>query len=113
MLADSGHKPAAPTSRPVSCRRILEAQLTQPPRNAALGHQPSETAVERERAVLGATMASWIKRVALEVDDFLFPTRTHSSPHLGTRRYGRCWTSGLPRSGFAGHGSEQDGSRQQ
>jgi integrase len=31
----------------------------------------------------------WIKLAALESDDFLFPSRLHDSPHLGTRQYAR------------------------
>jgi len=32
---------------------------------------------------------SWIKKAALKTGDFLFPSRTHRSPHLGTRQYAR------------------------
>jgi len=31
----------------------------------------------------------WIKRAELRSEDFLFPSRVHSSPHLGTRQYAR------------------------
>jgi site-specific recombinase XerC len=31
----------------------------------------------------------WIKLAALKSDDFLFPSRLHDSPHLGTRQYAR------------------------
>jgi integrase len=31
----------------------------------------------------------WIKLAALKSDDFLFPSRIHDSPHLGTRQYAR------------------------
>ena len=31
----------------------------------------------------------WIKAAGLKSDDFLFPSRMHSSPHLGTRQYAR------------------------
>ena len=32
---------------------------------------------------------TWIKSEGLESEDFLFPSRIHDSPHLGTRQYGR------------------------
>jgi integrase len=31
----------------------------------------------------------WIKTAGLRSDDFLFPSRIHGSPHLGTRQYAR------------------------
>lgn len=31
----------------------------------------------------------WIKQAGLRSEDFLFPSRVHSSPHLGTRQYAR------------------------
>lgn len=32
---------------------------------------------------------AWIKFAALRAEDYLFPSRLHSSPHLGTRQYAR------------------------
>lgn len=32
---------------------------------------------------------AWIKLAQLKSDDFLFPSRIHESPHLGTRQYAR------------------------
>ena len=32
---------------------------------------------------------AWIKLAGLKSDDFLFPSRIHNSPHLGTRQYAR------------------------
>ena len=29
----------------------------------------------------------WIKKAELKSDDFVFPSRIHDSPHLGTRQY--------------------------
>ena len=29
----------------------------------------------------------WIKQAGLKSDDFVFPSRIHDSPHLGTRQY--------------------------
>src|SRR6478736_6429151 len=31
----------------------------------------------------------WIARAQLKSGDFLFPSRVHTSPHLGTRQYAR------------------------
>ena len=31
----------------------------------------------------------WIKQAGLKSDDFVFPSRIHESPHLGTRQYAR------------------------
>jgi site-specific recombinase XerC len=32
---------------------------------------------------------AWIKQAGLRTEDFLFPSRIHDSPHLGTRQYAR------------------------
>ena len=34
-------------------------------------------------------LLKWIKLAGLKSEDFLFPSRVHSSPHLGTRQYAR------------------------
>ena len=34
-------------------------------------------------------LRKWIKQANLKSDDFLFPSRIHESPHLGTRQYAR------------------------
>ena len=31
----------------------------------------------------------WIKQTGLRPDDYLFPSRIHDSPHIGTRQYAR------------------------
>ena len=36
----------------------------------------------------------WIKQAGLRSEDFLFPSRIHESPHLGTRQYARIWRAG-------------------
>jgi integrase len=36
-----------------------------------------------------AAVADWIKLRNLHSEDYLFPSRVHSSPHLGTRQYAR------------------------
>jgi integrase len=35
------------------------------------------------------TVEAWIKQAGLKSDDYLFPSRVHASPHLGTRQYAR------------------------
>jgi len=34
-------------------------------------------------------LESWIRSNGLKADDYLFPSRLHTSPHLGTRQYAR------------------------
>ena len=34
-------------------------------------------------------LQKWIKQAGLKSDDFVFPSRIHDSPHLGTRQYAR------------------------
>ena len=38
-------------------------------------------------------VTAWIKEAKLAYDDFLFPSRVHESPHLGTRQYARILNS--------------------
>ena len=35
------------------------------------------------------SVQAWIKLAGLKADDYLFPSRLHESPHLGTRQYAR------------------------
>jgi integrase len=51
---------------------------------------------------------AWIKQAALKSEDFLFPSRLHESPHLGTRQYARIlghWVEelGLDRAEYGTH----------
>lgn len=51
---------------------------------------------------------TWIKQAELKSDDFLFPSRLHASPHLGTRQYARIlgrWVDelGLERASYGTH----------
>ncbi len=60
------------------------------------------TAVTRE------ALQAWIKQAGLKSDDFLFPSRLHDSPHLGTRQYARIlgrWVDvlGLGRCQYEAH----------
>ena len=34
-------------------------------------------------------VGEWIREASLNSDDYLFPSRIHKSPHLGTRQYAR------------------------
>jgi integrase len=38
-------------------------------------------------------MLAWIAHSRLKPEDFLFPSRIHSSPHLSTRQYSRIGNS--------------------
>jgi integrase len=53
-------------------------------------------------------LQAWIKQAELEPEDFLFPSRLHASPHLGTRQYARIlghWVDelGLDRADYGTH----------
>lgn len=54
------------------------------------------------------TLQMWIKQARLKPEDFLFPSRLHASPHLGTRQYARIlgnWVDelGLDRADYGTH----------
>ena len=44
---------------------------------------------------------AWIKQAALKPEDYLFPSRLHNSPHLGTRQYARIVGSWVDELGLA------------
>jgi len=51
---------------------------------------------------------TWIKTAGLKSDNYLFPSRIHNSPHLGTRQYARIldgWLAaiGLDPTGYGTH----------
>ena len=53
-------------------------------------------------------LQAWIQLAALKSGDFLFPSRLHESPHLGTRQYARIlghWVDelGLDRADYGTH----------
>ena len=53
-------------------------------------------------------VGEWIKEASLNSDDYLFPSRIHESPHLGTRQYARivdAWVKeiGLDPAGYGTH----------
>lgn len=45
-------------------------------------------------------VAEWIKEANLTNEDFLFPSRIHDSPHLGTRQYARILDSWIEEIGL-------------
>lgn len=45
-------------------------------------------------------VTQWIKEAELANDDFLFPSRVHDSPHLGTRQYARILDSWIKEIGL-------------
>ena len=45
-------------------------------------------------------VTEWIKAAALGTDDYLFPSRVHESPHLGTRQYARILDSWIEEIGL-------------
>ena len=80
----------------VASRAIVLQQKTQHPVQFELTRSTRE-AVE-----------AWIKSAALRADDYLFPSRLHASPHLGTRQYARIldgWVKeiGLDPAGYGTH----------
>lgn len=61
----------------VAARAIVMQHKTQRPVQFEI------TAATRE------ALQAWIKQASLRSDEFLFPSRLHESPHLGTRQYAR------------------------
>ena len=45
-------------------------------------------------------VTAWIKEAKLANDNFLFPSRVHQSPHLGTRQYARILNSWIEEIGL-------------
>ncbi len=45
-------------------------------------------------------VSAWIKDAKLRSEDFLFPSRIHASPHLGTRQYARIVDSWVQQIGL-------------
>jgi hypothetical protein len=61
----------------VAIRAVVMQHKTQRPVQVEI------TAATRE------AVQKWIKQAGLKFEDFVFPSRIHDSPHLGTRRYAR------------------------
>ncbi len=79
----------------------VRLQISSRGRELAAGQQASSlrfgsAACARQRPVqfeitepTRAAVAAWIKKSALNSEDFLFPSRIQQSPHLSTRQYAR------------------------
>ena len=50
---------------------------------------PTDQQLARKSLRYRRDILRWIKHAGLRSDDFLFPSRIHGSPHLGTRQYAR------------------------
>ena len=61
----------------VAARAIIMQQKTQRPVQFEITEQTRET------------VAGWIRHAGLRPEDFLFPSRVRTSPHLSTRQYAR------------------------
>jgi integrase len=61
----------------VAARAIVMQQKTQRPVQFEIT-EPTRDAV-----------AAWLARAGLRSEDFMFPSRVHTSPHLSTRQYAR------------------------
>ncbi len=72
----------------VSTRAIVMQQKTSQPVQFEIT-QPTRDAV-----------TEWIKQAELTNDDYLFPSRVHDSPHLGTRQYARILDSWIEEIGL-------------
>ncbi len=80
----------------ISARAIVMQQKTSLPVQFEIT-QPTREAV-----------SNWIKEAALAPEDYLFPSRVHESPHIGTRQYARIvdgWINeiGLDPSAYGTH----------
>ncbi len=80
----------------VASRAVVMQHKTQPP----VQFEITQAARDALRA--------WIKLAGLRSEDFLFPSRLHESPHLGTRQYARIlghWVDelGLDRMEYGTH----------
>ena len=72
----------------VASRAMVLQQKTQRPVQFEIT-PPTRDAVE-----------AWIKRAGLKLEDYLFPSRLHGSPHLGTRQYARILDSWVEEIGL-------------
>jgi len=80
----------------ISARAIVMQQKTSLPVQFEIT-QPTREAV-----------SDWIKEAGLKSEDYLFPSRVHDSPHIGTRQYARIvdgWINeiGLDPSAYGTH----------
>lgn len=61
--------------------------------------RPSRSSL-KSPSQLEMRLFEWMKEAALTTDDFLFPSRLHDSPHLGTRQYARILDSWVKEIGL-------------
>ena len=59
------------------------------PRAVAMQHKTQRPVQFEFTPVTREAVQKWIKESGLKAEDFLFPSRVHASPHLGTRQYAR------------------------
>jgi len=86
----SGHRQQAARCDLVKLRVCDVAQSNRVSTRAMILQQKTHLPVqfeitEQTRELLGA----WISQAQLKSDQYLFPSRIHSSPHLSTRQYAR------------------------
>jgi integrase len=72
----------------VSTRAIVMQQKTSQPVQFEITPPTREAVTE------------WIKQAELSTEDYLFPSRVHDSPHLGTRQYARILDSWIEEIGL-------------
>jgi len=80
----------------ISARAIVMQQKTQRPVQFEITEQTE------------VSLAAWMRCAGLKLDDFLFPSRLHCSPHISTRQYARivhCWVQqiGLDPAAYGTH----------
>lgn len=80
----------------ISARAIVMQQKTSLPVQFEITQPTREAVLE------------WIKEAGLKAEDYLFPSRVHDSPHIGTRQYARIvdgWINeiGLDPSAYGTH----------
>ena len=69
---------------------VPDQQLDQVATRATVMQKKTQRPVQFEiTAPTREALEAWIKSAKLQSDSFLFPSRVHTSPHLGTRQYAR------------------------
>lgn len=75
-------------------------------RSPRLGERPLATPSGGQAITRGITQVTrdavqkWIEQAGLKSGDFLFPSRIHGSPHLGTKQYARILESWVEELGL-------------
>jgi site-specific recombinase XerD len=85
----------------------LPRQSGRKPRDRDAAEDASPGAV-RDHAHDAQSIEAWIHKAGLRSEDYLFPSRLHRSPHIGTRQYARIlhgWVAdiGLDSSEYGTH----------